>query len=168
MGVPIEMRRVEADETKELGDARAPLGSSPQAMDDERLFDNLAGAHPRVERGVRILKHDLHLPARCAQARPGKPDHVLSAKPDFARRGLDEPQHATARRRLAATRLADQSECLAFLDTEAHIVDGFDERAGSEEPLSAMKMFREVGDFDQRHQRRVGAGDWWLVAGSYR
>ena len=104
-------------------------------MNDERLFDDLPRPHPRVERRIRILKHDLHLPPRCPQlATRDKREDILAAKADLARGRLDQPQQAAAGRRLAAAGLADQAERLALFDREAHVIDRGDTRALAEQP----------------------------------
>src|SRR5439155_13453930 len=94
-----------------------------ESMDDERLLDNLPRAHARVQRRIRILKHNLHVAPRFAHAPSRERQHVLASKPHRARGGLDEPQQTTSRRGLAAAGLADQPEHLTLLDAETHLVD---------------------------------------------
>ena len=48
--VALEMDRIEAHQPEQLRDALAARPSVAKPMDDERLFDNLTGAHPRIER----------------------------------------------------------------------------------------------------------------------
>src|SRR5207253_9347209 len=90
MRIALEVRRVEADEMKELGDPLAPPPAVAQAVDDERLLDDLSRAHARIERRVRILKDDLHVAPRLTQAPAGKGQDVLAPDPHFARSGGDE------------------------------------------------------------------------------
>jgi hypothetical protein len=75
-----ELGRVEADEIEELGDARAPLRARARLVDDERLLDDGADAHPRVERRVRVLKHDLHVAPRLPQPLARKAEDVFLAE----------------------------------------------------------------------------------------
>ena len=44
MGVPIEVRRIEADEMEQLGHAGPPRAAIAEAVDDQRLFDDLVDA----------------------------------------------------------------------------------------------------------------------------
>ena len=83
--IAVEVRRVEADEVKELGDPIAPRPAVTQAVDDERLLDDLSRAHARVEGRIRILKDDLHVAPRLTQAPAGKGQHVLAPDSNFAR-----------------------------------------------------------------------------------
>src|SRR5436190_23527230 len=131
-------------------------------MDDERLLDNLTRPHPRVERRVRILKHDLHVASRFAQPPARKCEHIFPSKTDVAGRRFDEPQQAAARRRLAAARFADQPERFALFDREAHVVDGVHDGASAQKSTVPRELFDQVGDFDGRHQLRLVAGGWWL------
>ena len=97
-------------------------------MNDQRLLDDVARTHARIQRRVRILKYHLHVaPGRAHPAAIERQD-VLAAKPHLAGRRLDQPQHASAGRALAAARFADQPVGLALLDGEAHIVHGADDR----------------------------------------
>ena len=131
MRVSLEVRRVEANQIEQLGDARAPRGARADPVNDERLLDDLPRAHARVERGIRILEDDLHLAPRLAHTGAREREDVLAAKLHLARRRLDEPQHAAARRRLAAARFADQPERFALFDREAHVVDGVHDGASA-------------------------------------
>src|SRR6266853_457268 len=121
-------------------------------MDDQGLFDNLARPHSWVERRVRILKDDLHLAPSLAHAAPREAEHVLAAKPHAASRGLDEAQHTPARCRFPASRFADQPECFARFNREAHIVHCFDERVFAQDARVADKMLHEMGDLNEGHR----------------
>ena len=55
---------VEADRLEQLGDALLALGLGADVVDLERLADDVADAHARVERGVRVLEDDLHVAAQ--------------------------------------------------------------------------------------------------------
>ena len=58
----------EADGAQQLVDAAAALPSLVQAVDAQRLGDDLAHRHARVQRRVRILEDDLQLAAHVAHA----------------------------------------------------------------------------------------------------
>src|SRR5262249_57242800 len=49
-----------SDKLEELGDPLAPIALR-RAVDLQRLADDVARRHARIERGERILKDDLHL-----------------------------------------------------------------------------------------------------------
>ena len=124
----------------------------------ERLFDDGADPHPRIQRRIGILKHDLHVAPRLAQARPRELQDVLAAKRDVARRRFDQPQDAAPGRRLAAAGFADEAEGLAFLDRERHVVDGADDGAVPQPSAAAAEFLDEMADLEERHQEtRSGA-----------
>ncbi len=80
-------------------------------LDDERFGDDRAHFLARIERLVRILKDHLDPAAQvpgtgAAADRPAVEQHL-------AARGLLEAEHGPGQRRLAATRLAHDSEHLA-------------------------------------------------------
>ena len=118
---------------KQFRDALAPLGARAESMNDERLLDDLARPHARVQRRVGILKDDLHVAPRGAQPFGGEREHVLAVEPHRPARRFDQPEQAAAGRGLAAARLANQPERLALVDAEAHIVNGRHGRAVAEE-----------------------------------
>src|SRR5713101_2595343 len=146
------MRRVEADEAKQLRDPLAPCGASAQVMDDERLFDDLARPHSRVERRIWILKDDLHFSPGQTEPRTGEIEDVLAANSDFAGRRFHEPQGAASGRRLAAAGFAHQAERLALVDREADVVHRLDDSTGAEETLAAPEVLDEMADFNERHR----------------
>ena len=57
-------------------------------------------------------------------ARPRSADDLLPFEAHRAGGGRDQLQDGAAERRFAGARLADEAECLAFLDGEADAVDG--------------------------------------------
>src|SRR5260370_4038113 len=61
-------------------------------MNGERLGDDFADAHPRIERGEWVLKHHLHLAALRAQLFSAKREKIASLEADFPAIGLDQPQ----------------------------------------------------------------------------
>ena len=50
MRIAFEVCRIEADKVKEFGDPLAPRRPVAQAVDDERLLDDLPRTHARIER----------------------------------------------------------------------------------------------------------------------
>ena len=53
-------------------------------MDDQRLLDDRSGAHPWVERRVRILEDDLHLAPQASQVAATQVQHVAAVEYDLA------------------------------------------------------------------------------------
>ena len=60
----------EADGAQQLVDALLALVAALVAVDTERLADDVAHGHARVQRCVRILKDDLHLAPHVAHLAP--------------------------------------------------------------------------------------------------
>ncbi len=54
----------QADGLEQLEDALLALGLGADAVDAQRLADDVAHAHARVQRGVRVLEDDLHVAAQ--------------------------------------------------------------------------------------------------------
>jgi hypothetical protein len=124
MRISLEMRRVETDKPEELGDAIAALGGRALSVDDERLLDNLSRSHARVQRGIRILKNDLHVASRESKFLPRVLEDVRSAEPHLSRGGFDEPEDAAAGGGFAAAGFPHEAERLTFFDGEGHVVNG--------------------------------------------
>ena len=75
---------IEADQPIEfLYALHSGLGVS-HLVDDQRLLDDLPHAHAWIERRVRILKHDLHLPPRPPHLIARIREHVLASEQHFA------------------------------------------------------------------------------------
>jgi hypothetical protein len=121
--------RVETHRLEEVGDLLLALTPAlGELVDDERLADDGAHGHPRVQRRVGVLEDDLEVAPERAERPLVHGRDVLALEPDLAGRRLDEPQDAAARRRLPASRLAHEPERLAGVDLEGHPVDGVDPR----------------------------------------
>src|SRR6185437_13772159 len=58
--IVLHLIRPQSDLFEQLGDPRALLAAGSDAVDAERLADNIAGSHPWIERGERVLEDDLH------------------------------------------------------------------------------------------------------------
>src|SRR5438876_371501 len=82
---------------EEVDDALlALLAGLGELVDDQRLSDDRAHGHARVEGGVGILEDDLHVAAKVPQRALVEGGDVLAFEVDLARRRLDEPQDAPA------------------------------------------------------------------------
>jgi hypothetical protein len=61
---------IEANDVEQLADGLAPARPGSDPVHLERLRHDAADRHARIERRVRILEHDLHLPAHTPQILP--------------------------------------------------------------------------------------------------
>ncbi len=126
-------------------------------MDAERLADDIARGHARIERGERVLEDDLHRAPVRAQFCLAEMGDVVAVEPDAAAGRLDQPQDAARHRRFAAAGFADQPERLAGAKRKADAVDGVHGAdAAAQDAAPHRIMLDEVGDLEQR--RRVGHG----------
>ena len=78
----------------------------------------------RVERGEGVLEDDLHAPPIGLQGVALEGRDVRAVEDDPAGGGVDEPQQQPADGRLAAARLAHETERLAARDLEVDAVHG--------------------------------------------
>ena len=62
--VAVREARVEADDVEQLADPGGPVAAAADPVHDQRLADDVADRHPRVERRVRVLEDDLHVAPR--------------------------------------------------------------------------------------------------------
>ncbi len=82
--------------------------------DGQRLGDDVADRHARIERGDRILEDDLHVAARGAHLLVGKIEKIAALPQDAAFLRFQQPQDGAAERGLAAAGFADDAERAAF------------------------------------------------------
>ena len=130
----------------------------------ERLPDDRAHAHARVQRRIRILKHDLKMPARAAQARAAdsartsRSLNVISPEVGSISRRMHRPVVV-----LPAAGFADQPERLAGLNVKRDVVDGAHGGAAPEAAPACRELLHEVTDLKQRRHEEVrvatGAGE---------
>ena len=158
MRVPRQMVRVETDQVEQVGDAPPSFGPRPELVNDERLFDDISRPHPRVQRRIGILKHNLHIAPRPAHARLGKLQDIFTAEKHLAGRGFDQSQDAPSGCALPAARLTDKAEHLAFVDRKAHVVHRLDDGRRAPEPAPADEVLDEVTHFEQRRGRTLCRG----------
>ena len=94
------------------------------AVDAQRLGEHRADRHSRVQRRVRVLEDHLHPATHLAQRIPLQSGHVHAVELDPTVGGVDQPDHGSSERRLAATGLPHQAERLATLDVERDAIHG--------------------------------------------
>src|SRR5678816_417610 len=86
------------------------LGSALGKFVNFQTFaDDIADAHPRVQRSIGILKNDLHLPPRIAEFTLRQGQQVFPLEVNLAAGRLNEPKNGSSQRRLAAAGLADNA-----------------------------------------------------------
>ncbi len=116
--IVVDMLGAQPDALEDVGDARAAFLGVADAMHAQRLADDVACRHARVERGERVLEDDLHLPAIGAQLRLAEMRDVGAVDLDAARGRLDQAQDRAADCGFAAAGFTDQRERLARADFE--------------------------------------------------
>jgi hypothetical protein len=114
---------IESHLAHQVANACLSSWASQQAMDDQRLSNSVVDRHSRIEAAVWILKNNLHFPPQPPQVGPTQTGHVaiLEANPPIGD-GL-EPNDRPPRRRLTASRFADQSENLARPNVKRDVVN---------------------------------------------
>ena len=92
-------------------------------MNDQRLRDDLADGHTRVQTRIGILENELHVVTHALQVLLVHGGDVLTIEEDLATRGVREAHDAAASRGLTAAGLTNEAEGLAGKDVEADVVD---------------------------------------------
>ena len=67
MRISLRMVRCQPDQSEQLVHPRTPCHAVADTVHDQRLLQDLAHGHARVQRGKRILEYDLHPTAQTAQ-----------------------------------------------------------------------------------------------------
>src|SRR4029079_6051566 len=80
----VRMLRAQADRAQQLVDAALAFLSLVELVHPERLGDDLAHRHARVERRVGILENDLQLAADVAHPAAAEARDVLTVEDDLA------------------------------------------------------------------------------------
>ena len=127
------------------------LVAAADAVDLERVGDDLAHAPARIERRVRVLEDHLQLAPVRPQLAVRERRDVVAAEAQRAARRLEQPDEEPAERRLAAAGLADDAERLAAAHLERHAVDGVDDlgRAALERARPHREVLDEVDRLEQ-------------------
>jgi hypothetical protein len=79
--------------------------------------------HARVERGIGILEHHLHLTAQCADGDPVGNAYGIAVEYQFPGIGHHQMQQQAGERRFTAAGLADDPQGFALVDGERNTVD---------------------------------------------
>src|SRR5579883_1148028 len=120
-------------------------------MHCERLTDNRPYRHPRIQRGVRILKNDLHISPFASKIVLGQRQKIDSIETDRAGIRLDQAQHSTASGCFTAAGFTDQSKRLSFIDRETHVIDRTHIRCDArKDPAMDREVLLEIADGQER------------------
>src|SRR5580698_4458072 len=106
-------------------------------MNLQRLCDNRANTHARIQRRERILKYHLHLPPLYAQRLATQLQQIDAFEMQLARIRLDQPQQHPRQCRLAASALSDDRERLARRNRKADAINRFKPFPGARAQRSA-------------------------------
>ena len=142
----------------QLGNARVQVArGTRQAEIADRLGEDVAHAHARVQTRERILEHDLHAPAQRTQGGGGEVVDAAAVEHHLTGRDVEQPQDRAPDRRLAAAALADERERLAARDREGDAVDRVDEGARTQQAAADPEVFLEIVDLEQRRAHAATA-----------
>jgi hypothetical protein len=149
--VSVVVLGVEADALHDPLDGLLDAALGMRALDLERGSDDRADGVAWVQRRERVLEDHLHITTQRPHVSWLEPRDVATVEPDIAGGGLEQFAHHAAGRRLAASRLADDTERLAGVEREGHTVDGLDRRAAAaEEPATAAgEVLGDVTNLEQ-------------------
>src|SRR5205814_514286 len=125
MRVSSGKRGIESDAAEERGDEFLFLLAARDAVHFDRLTDDVADVHARVQAADRVLENDLHLSAESPQVLAVVVKEIFTFVAHFAAGGGDQAKNRSAHGGLAATGFTDQAQCFAGRYVEAHAVDGF-------------------------------------------
>ena len=133
-------------------EARGEVGGGfGEAEIADRLGQDVAHSHARIEAGERILEHHLDAAAHAAQPAGRQIVDAPAVQHHLARGDVEQPQDGAADRRLAAAGFADQRQRLAARDLERHAVDRVDDVFPAAEQAAAhRKVLFQIVDLKQR------------------
>jgi hypothetical protein len=127
---------IEADALEEAPGAGARLAAG-RAVHEQAERHRVVDRHARIQRGVRVLKDELHVPAQPLQARPARRAQILAEERDGARIGLEQAENQPGQGRLAAPGFADDAQRLLRLHGERDVVHRPHPRLRPEEKAAA-------------------------------
>ena len=138
---------------------RADIGH--QAMDRQRLIDDVAHGHARVERAERVLEDHLHAPAQGLHFPPRGVGQVGAGEIDLPARHVFQPQDQAPDRGLAAAGFADDAQRPPRFHGKGNILHRAHHRvpaaqpAGLESACFDIEMFHQVRDCQDRFGSRI-------------
>lgn len=141
------VRRFESDLGEQFGNPPGH-GGAVRALGAQRLGDDVADRHPRVEAGHRVLEDDLDPAAQRLAVGLGQSVEGPSEELDVPAFGADEVQQFEEGGGLAGSGLPDERECFTGPDGEVHAVDRVDgaDTPFERGPLEDGERLGEPGD----------------------
>ena len=116
VGKALGIIRVQPD----IGERRDDMsGERLPKKNSQRPRQRLADARARIERGIRVLEHELDQPALVRRCAALTCPASLAGKHDASLRRGNQPGDRPRQRRFSAAEFADQSEGFAFADMES-------------------------------------------------
>ncbi len=97
----------------------------PNTMNLESFSNNLSNTHSRVNRGIRILKNDLHLAAERTELGLLHRGHFPPSEGHRARGRFHKPEDGAAVGGLSGSRFPNEAEHFAISYGEGDLVDRF-------------------------------------------
>ena len=157
MGIPIEVLGAQLHQAQQLLHPR--LGGSPvEPVHLERFSQQTPHGHARVERCLRVLEHDLHVPPGRTQRTLVEAEQVDSTEPHGTAGGFDEPQDAASCGRLPRPRFTDECHGLACGQVEAHTAHSVHHSGAA--AVAHFELLHQIAHLEQwRTGRRRGAHD---------
>jgi hypothetical protein len=110
--VPLDRVAGQADLAQQLEHPLLLLLGTAEPLNKQRLPDDRADPHPGIKRGVRVLEHQLEVPAHLPQLIAAHGGDVLAVEQDRPRVRLFQADDHLADGGLAAAGLADQAQGL--------------------------------------------------------
>ena len=160
----------QADLVEQGVDGRTAFLGRADAVDDERLLEDLADGVAGVEGFRGILEDHLQVPADGLEFFPAERRQIRALEADAARGGREQAHDGFPEGRFAAAGLADESERFTGEELEAHAVHGLAGRDGPQPDAAPHgEMGLQVADFENgRGRTHTAAGDTGLNSGSSR
>ena len=118
MRVAAQMLAAQTDQGQQRFDAFPPFGLGQAGIDQQRLTQGRFDAGARVERGIRVLEHHLHLLAQGLQLCRVGNGGINALQQQRARAGRLDQRQLPCQGRFAAARLTDHRQRLAPLQGE--------------------------------------------------
>ena len=120
-------------------------------MHQHGLDEHLLNGEARIERGVGILKYDLHSLAKRQHFIGRQMLQVIVSKTNGSGSGINQFNYGTASGGLATSRFTNQAQRLPAMNLEVNTIDGLHKfsRAGPK-TFAHGEMHREVAHLKQR------------------
>ena len=127
MGMAVEGVRVETNHLEQMNDSLFFFAAARETMYFNTLADDRPHAHPRIQRGVGVLKDELHPAAQGAQLASTERGEIAALEHYAAGGRLEQAKNEAAESRFARAGLADEAQGLAAFNLQIDAVDGSDD-----------------------------------------